>query len=527
VETGDAAAPTVQPVLARATTFSLIGVEALEVTVEADIHPGLPAFAIVGLPDAAVQESRERVRAAIVNCGFEFPLRRITVNLAPADFRKAGPGFDLGLGAAVLVASGQAPGELLDRYAVCGELGLDGSLRPVRGALAVADGARRCGYAGLVLPAANAPEASLVSELDVIGIETMRELSDFLSGSWRPESASIDPQAFLELRYDGDHDLAQVRGHRALKRAVEVAAAGGHNVLMVGPPGSGKSMLARRMPTIMPPMSLAEALEVTRVHSVAGLLGGRALVGRRPFRAPHHSISRAGLVGGGSPPAPGEASLAHNGVLFLDELAEFSRQALEALRQPLEQGSISLMRGQRTAAFPTAFMLLAATNPCPCGHFGDARRPCGCSAGAIQRYRSRLSGPLLDRVDIVVRVDPPSRDELLGGEVTQGSEEVRERVVAARERQARRLAGTRSHTNAGMSASQARRHCRVERGARDVLYEAHERIGLSVRGHDRVLRVARTLADLDGQERIERRHVAEAVAYRELHLADAFALTPA
>jgi magnesium chelatase family protein len=501
--------------LARAPTFALVGVDAVEVTVEADIHPGLPAFTIVGLPDAAVQESRERVRTALVNSQFEFPLRRITANLAPADLRKAGPGFDLALAAAVLAASGQVQGDRLARYTVCGELGLDGTVRPVRGMLAVADAARRAGYEGLIVPSANAGEGSLVPGIEVVGIESVRGLADFLAGTWRPEPVSIDSSSLLSTKTDGDGDLDQVRGHHALKRALEVAAAGGHNALMYGPPGSGKSMVARRMPTVMPPLTLDEALDVTRVHSVAGILGDEALVSRRPFRAPHHSISSAGLIGGGTPPAPGEASLAHHGVLFLDEVGEFPRPALEALRQPLEQGHIWLRRGHRTVRFPARFALVAATNPCPCGHAGDSRRECVCHPSAIQRYSAKLSGPLLDRIDLILRVEPPTRDELMSGKPTQGSKEIRERVVAARRRQLERLAGSGRRSNAEMTPSQVRRFCALARDARATLWRAHETVGLTVRGHDRVLRVARTLADLEGRDRLERRAIAEAVAYRE------------
>jgi magnesium chelatase family protein len=502
-------------VLARAATFAVMGVDALEVTIEADIRPGLPAFAIVGLPDVAVQESRERVRAALANSGFEFPLRRITVNLAPADFRKAGPAFDLGLAAAVLAASGQAPQDPLARHAVCGELGLDGSLRPVRGALAIAAGARRAGFGGLVLPRANAGEASLVDGLDVVGVESVGELAAFLAGERRPPDAGVDAATLLASAHNGDQDLAQVRGQGGVKRALEVAAAGGHHLLMVGPPGSGKSMVALRMPTILPPLTLTEALEVTRVHSVAGLLGCASLVTSRPFRAPHHSISSAGLIGGGVPPSPGEASLAHNGVLFLDELGEFSRPALEGLRQPLERGTVSLTRAQRTVAFPTRFSLVAATNPCPCGHAGDDRHECACPPAVVQRYRTRLSGPLIDRIDIVVRVDRPPQSELVSRTRTQSSAELRERVVAARALQAQRLDGTPARSNADMSPAQLRRHCELDRDPRLVLERAYERLGLSARGYDRVLRVARTLADLEGEQRIGRGHVAEAVAYRE------------
>ena len=500
--------------LARTLTFSLVGVDGVPVTVEADIHSGLPAFTIVGLPDTAVQESRERVRAALLNSGFEFPLRRITINLAPADLRKAGPGFDLALAAALLAASGQVRSERLASCALCGELGLDGSVRRVRGAIVMAQAARRAGFETLVVPRANAGEAALIESIAVTPIETLLELVRFLSGEELPPAPAVDAGRLLAVNAEPDADFRQVRGHHALRRALEVAAAGGHNILMVGPPGSGKSMAARRLPSILPPLSLEEALAVTRVHSVAGTLGSDPIARARPFRAPHHSISSAGLVGGGSPPAPGEVSLAQHGVLFLDEVAEFARPALEALRQPLEEGTVRVTRAQRTVEFPARFMLVAAGNPCPCGNYGHARRECACPQSVLNRYRAKLSGALLDRIDIVLRVDQPSRAELRRPGEPECSAAIRARVVAARAAQGRRLDGSPATCNADMSSSELRAHCTLEPAARRALIDAHERAGLTMRGHDRALRVARTLADLDASDRILRAHVAQAVAYR-------------
>ncbi len=500
--------------LARALTFSLLGVDGIPVTVEADIHSGLPAFTIVGLPDAAVQESRERVRAALLNSGFDFPLRRITVNLAPADLRKAGPGFDLGLAAAVLAASGQVPSERVAACALCGELGLDGSVRGVRGAIVMAQAARAAGCDTLVIPRANAAEAALVEGLEVVPVGSLLELVRFLAGAEQPVAPAVDVAALLAGPRDGVEDFGQLRGHHAVRRALEVAAAGGHNVFMVGPPGSGKSMAARRLPSILPPLALDEALAVTRVHSVAGVLGSDPIARVRPFRAPHHSISAAGLVGGGVPPAPGEASLAQHGVLFLDELAEFSRPAIEALRQPLEEGSIRITRAQRAVTFPARFMLVGASNPCPCGHHGAARRDCTCPEPVIARYRAKLSGALLDRIDIVLRVEQPARAELRAEAEPEASAPIRARVIAARARQRTRLAGTAAACNAQMGLSELRRLCRLDGAAGQALSDAHDRGTLTMRGHDRVMRVARTLADLDGCDTVQRRHVAQAVAYR-------------
>ena len=506
--------PTVAAMLARVTTFSLHGVEGVPVTVEADIHSGLPAFTIVGLPDAAVQESRERVRAALLNSGFEFPLRRITVNLAPADLRKAGPGFDLALAAAVLVASGQVRDERLASTALCGELGLDGSVRPVRGSIVMAQAAKAAGCSTLVVPRANAAEAALIDGLAVAPIETLLELVRFLAGESPPAIQDVNAAALLAEAHAGEEDFAQLRGQHAVRRALEVAAAGGHNVFMVGPPGSGKSMAARRLPSILPPLTLEEALAVTRVHSVAGVLGAEPIARRRPFRAPHHSISAAGLVGGGKLPAPGEVSLAQHGVLFLDELAEFPRPALEALRQPLEEGSVQITRAQRSVIFPARFMLVAASNPCPCGLLGDPRRECTCSPAVVARYRSKLSGALLDRTDIVLRVDQPSRRELREEAEPESSAAIRQRVMAAREQQRDRLGGVSATCNAQMRPGELRRLCRLDRDARCALADAHDRAGLTMRGHDRAMRVARTLADLDGCDTVRRAHVAQAVAYR-------------
>jgi magnesium chelatase family protein len=500
--------------LARALTFSLLGVDGVPVTVEADIHSGLPAFTIVGLPDAAVQESRERVRAALLNSGFDFPLRRITVNLAPADLRKAGPGFDLALAAAVLAASGQVHSDRLASCALCGELGLDGSVRRVRGAIVMAQAARAAGCRHLVVPAANAAEAALIDGLEVVPVEALLELVRFLAGGEQAVAPAVDAAALLATPRTGEEDFRQLRGQHAVRRALEVAAAGGHNVFMVGPPGSGKSLAARRLPSILPPLTLDEALAVTRVHSVAGVLGSDPIAPARPFRAPHHSISAAGLVGGGVPPGPGEVSLAQHGVLFLDELSEFSRPAIEALRQPLEEGSIHITRAQRTVKFPARFMLVGASNPCPCGHYGAPRRDCTCPEPAIARYRAKLSGALLDRIDIVLRVEQPSRAELRAEGEPEASAPIRARVIAARTRQRTRLTGTAAACHGQMGPSELHSLCGLDSGARRTLADAHDRGALTMRGHDRAMRVARTLADLDGSDTVERRHVAQAVAYR-------------
>jgi magnesium chelatase family protein len=493
-------------VLATARTFTLDGISARPVRVEVDVHRGLPNFTIVGLPDAAVREARERVRAALVNCGFEFPLRRIVVNLAPASLRKAGPGMDLAIAAALLSASGQLEWEGLARVALAGELALDGATRPVQGALAMAEAAREGGAEAILLPAENGPEAALAEGIDVIPIEALGQLPALVSGEWEP----LRPRA-LSLRPDpapGAPDLADLRGQPHLRHALEVAAAGGHSLLMIGPPGAGKSLAASRLPSILPPLAAIEALEVARIASACGRLGA-GLPGGRPFRAPHHTISAAGLIGGGTPPRPGEATLAHRGVLFLDELCEFRRDALEALRAPLEAGEVSISRAGGQRSLPCRFMLVAAANPCPCGR-GEADPDCSCAPLAIQRYQGKLSGALADRIDILAAVRQPSAGEI-GGAPGESSAAVRERVCAARERQELRLGPGRC--NAEMTPAEARA-CAMSDEAAALLADLYARQRLSGRAHDRALRLAQTIADLAGVEEIGRDQMAQALQMR-------------
>jgi magnesium chelatase family protein len=495
-------------VLASAHTFTLLGVEARPVRVEVAVDSGLDSFSLVGLPDAAVRESRERVRAALRNSGFEFPRQRITANLAPGDLRKDGPGLDLAIAAALLGSSGQLPPATLRGLALAGELALDGSIRPVPGTLAMAEAARGAGVPALAVPVENGPEAALAAGPRIVPVSHIRQLP--LIGSDEepapPRPLPLSPNgAAAELP-----DLADLRGQPALRRALEVAAAGGHNLLLVGPPGAGKSLAARRVPSILPPLDDAEAIEVLRIASACGRSPGRVEARLRPFRAPHHTISTAGLVGGGTPPRAGEVTLAHRGVLFLDELGEFRRDALEALRQPLEDGRVAIVRARHAIELPCRFMLVAATNPCPCGH-GPQSGECECPPAAILRYQSRVSGALADRIDATIQLERPSAAEM-GTDPGEGSAAVRERVVAARERQARRL-GT-GRCNAETSGAEIRDRGRIEAAARDLLERGYDALRMSGRGYDRVLRLARTVADLAGSETVTDEHVGEALMLR-------------
>jgi len=513
-------------VLASLCSAAVIGVEAVPVIVEVDVSFGLPVFTMVGLPDTSVRESRDRVRTAIRNSGFQFPAHRVTVNLAPADIRKAGASYDLPIALGVLAADGVVEARLLEGVVLLGELSLDGSIQPIRGVLPVAVAARRDGKAAILLPRANAPEAHVVEGLRVLAVDTLLEAVEVLNSGLKQAEVSAasspnPPGAALRAGTaqtgNPEPDFADVIGQGMAKRALEIAAAGGHNVLLIGAPGGGKTMMARRLAGILPPLAFDEALDCTSVHSVAGSLPlGTSLMTRRPFRAPHHTISEVAMVGGGSTPRPGEISLAHNGVLFLDELPEFDRRVLEVLRQPLEEGRVGISRAGRTASFPARFMLVAAMNPCPCGFYGDRRRACRCSDPQIERYARRISGPLRDRIDLVVSVPAIGssvRDDADASR-RESSVEIRARVVAARDRQQRRFGECSSRLNRQLEGAELTEHCRLDAHAASILEAAIQKFCLSARGCDRVLRVSRTIADLEGTPSISVAHVSEAVQYR-------------